>query len=162
MKFLIRIALLLGILLFSLGAYASLRGYFQAKSSAFWEESKGVVITSRIIKMPLPDDFGGIPYEAFIEYEYQVGDTTYRNSTISLSDPLKTFNAKEDAEQFRRLYPLGRKVNVYYDPESPDESCLEKGGGNLCFAIAGFLLSISCVLLCLWGLGRLSSVVSYD
>ncbi len=73
-------------------------------------------------------------YKARVEYLYEVDGREHRGDTICIGGTLHT-SLKRHAEQRCARYPLGGRVEVFYDPMQPETSCLEKtgAGGELLF-----------------------------
>ena len=72
-----------------------------------------------------------------IEYSYQVQGRSYRRR---LEFPAGTFPQTPDfAAAYVRKYPVGRKVQVYVNPDDPQEAVLERGdqGGDWLILLAG-------------------------
>ncbi len=88
-------------------------------------------------------------YKARVEYLYEVDGREHRGDTLCIGGTLDS-SLKRHAEKRRARYPLGARVEVFYDPMQPETSCLEKtgAGGELLFymgwACAG---SGACLLL---------------
>ncbi|TLM72839.1 DUF3592 domain-containing protein [Microbulbifer harenosus] len=77
-----------------------------------------------------------------LEYSYTVNGKKYKSSTIKF---LRGESNNFFIERIiGRKYPVGKKVNVYYNVRNPSEACLEPG---LAFgAILGFLIVLSFLL----------------
>ncbi len=115
------------VLLFIVGKlYASTRDVHN------WEIAQGI-ITKSAIKV------AGAAFSLDIEYQYLVLGVEYKG--ISVTMPLKqTYNAKV-AQGWVAEYPIGKKVNVYYNPEAHHMAVLEKG-----FSITGSWVLIGSAL----------------
>ena len=147
----------MGISLFLLGAYISIDYYFKGKASESWPDTMGIVVDTDIFTIWTSGVGGGTEYEVYIKYQYSVGEKTFSNTTASFSDPKKTFMKREDAKAYRRLFPIGRKVAVHYDPTDPAVSCRERGADNIVTTAIYFLLSTGCAGLCFFCLRVLSA-----
>ncbi len=80
----------------------------------------GVVTGSEIERSSSSD---GTTYAANIEYEFELGGTSYtgdRHSFFSFGT-----SSSEHASEVVRRYPVGKRVTVYYDPGEPEQSVLE-------------------------------------
>ncbi|MGB4270391.1 MAG: DUF3592 domain-containing protein [Spirochaetota bacterium] len=91
----------------------------EAKESLSWPHTEGVIVTSHMDKRYVKGQ--GYQHFANITYEFEVGGEKYRGSQISFK------NLDIPDEELLRLYPLGKKVKVYYDPDDPSYSLLEPG-----------------------------------
>lgn len=74
-----------------------------------------------------------------IEYSYIVNNTAYKGTTVSLRsfDELDRQVGKTKLAQ----YPAGLKVSVYYNPNSPNVSCLEQEKPTL-IGVLGVIMGI--------------------
>ena len=80
----------------------------------------GEVTASRVESSSTSD---GTTYAARIEYEFELGGTSYtgdRHSFFSFGT-----SSSEHANAIVRRYPVGKRVTVYYDPGEPQQSVLE-------------------------------------
>jgi len=154
MLFILRLITISMIPLCVIGAYVSVSNYICAKNSGSWPSETGVVIDSDILEIRNAGDVvtaGVVEYEVYIKYRYKVNDTEFLNSTISFPNP-PHFADRGNAHKYRVKYPVNRRVVVYYNPNNPAESCVERGGGSLSSAIGGFLLFATIAALCVYGL----------
>ncbi len=70
-----------------------------------------------------------------IEFSYKVMDIRYRRVMEFASG---THPSRELSASYTRKYPVGARVEVFYDPEQPERAALEPGAGRddwLIFAI---------------------------
>jgi hypothetical protein len=79
----------------------------EARRRAAWQSTVGTIITSRR---------GYVLGGAVIRYEYQAGST--QRGKLDIDD--------KDADELLRRYPVGAHVTVYFDPNRPSESSLER------------------------------------
>ena len=66
-------------------------------------------------------------YNASIGYRYMVGSKVYTGDTICIGGVLNT-SFKSRAQERLDRYREGSTVTVYYNPEKPEISCLERQG----------------------------------
>lgn len=66
-------------------------------------------------------------YNANIGYRYMVGSKVYTGNTICIGGVLNT-SFKSRAQERLDRYREGSTVSVYYNPEKPEISCLERQG----------------------------------
>jgi hypothetical protein len=64
-------------------------------------------------------------YSANIKYKYQVGRRTFINDMIHAGGSYSSSIPSKANELVARYYK-GAKTDVYYNPEDPSKSCLEK------------------------------------
>lgn len=106
----------------------------RARRTLAWPEVIGVIEQSDLTAADddlLPD----------IRYAYRVNDQAYR---ATLQFPGGTSPSRELTEQYVARYPVGRSVEVYYDPADPQHSTLEPGPAQgdwlICFIGASMVL----------------------
>lgn len=64
-------------------------------------------------------------YHPKITYSYKINNSEYTNNRYStLVEP--SFDSREDAESFTAKYELNSPVTVFYDPQEPETSFLNK------------------------------------
>jgi hypothetical protein len=78
-----------------------------ARRRAAWQSTDGTIVTSRR---------GYVLGGAVIRYEYQAGST--QRGKLDVDD--------KDADELLHRYPVGAHVTVYFDPDRPSESSLER------------------------------------
>jgi len=141
---------ILGLLLvFSL---AALPQYLRAKKSAQWPSVPGVITTS-YMRSGLCK--GAPCFQGEIGYRYRVGSADYHGSSLSLGR--EHWGAQEPWQRVLDQYPVGKAVNVYYDPGRPATAILEPGlHGEM-----EDLYKLDLILLGGAGLGFLVSLLGY-
>jgi hypothetical protein len=100
----------------------------------------GVVTGSEIERSSGSD---GTTYEAKIEYEFELGGTSYtgdRHSFFSFGT-----SSSEHASEVVRRYPVGKRVTVYYDPGEPEQSVLEVDTRSFPWFAIIFLTPFHCI-----------------
>jgi hypothetical protein len=114
------------LILITIASILVLCGYqlYMGLSSGSWPST-----TARIVNLNLSSpwwDEESIGYHLRAEYTYTVESETYRSYRVSFGHR-SYFSKKHASEQF----PLGKEVEVYYDPENPANAVLEPGMKNL-------------------------------
>lgn len=100
----------------------------------------GVVTGSEIERSSSSD---GTTYAAKIEYEFELGGTSYtgdRHSYFSIST-----SSRGHAEEVVKRYPVGRRVQVHYDPGEPEDSVLEVDARSFPSIAILFLTPFHCI-----------------
>jgi hypothetical protein len=69
-----------------------------------------------------------IYYYPCVTYSYNVNNVQYKSERISFEGV--RFNENGLAKSYMRRFPIGGKVQVYYDPENPRISVLDPNGRN--------------------------------
>src|SRR5215469_13885011 len=68
---------------------------------------------------------GGTYYEAVINYQYKVGDQAFRGDKLVFGE-YESAHLPNDATTVNS-HPVGSAVQVYYNPNNPDEALLYPG-----------------------------------
>ncbi|MFW9906249.1 MAG: DUF3592 domain-containing protein [Candidatus Thorarchaeota archaeon] len=136
-----------------LAPITSIRFYFfykEGKDSYHWPHVEGEVISSEIKKQTRITGTSDSLFKLFdrkiefypsIKYTYTVGEIVHQSERISLGAQLRypaiymalfssltsTNKLFEWAQEMVNRYPLGAKVQVFYDPNSPNKGILEPG-----------------------------------
>lgn len=124
------------------------------KASQSWPKTTGVITESSVKPEWVKAGNGWMHVESpKVIYEYQVEGRKYHSSQLALEE-VDTANenlAREKSEK----YPVGREVDVYYDPKKPDFATLQVGDpshGKLPFGIvtAGAILMAAGIVWLIW------------
>lgn len=121
----------------------------KAKASLEWPQVSGVVTASEI-QSHRGDD--GTTYSADVTFDYTVNDEKLSGDTVYFGDNVQTSSRSTPAKTVRK-YPVGKEIQVYYSPESPDESVIEPGATWSSY----FLLIFGSIFLAVGGLVALGS-----
>jgi hypothetical protein len=112
-------------------------GVIQGYRSERWPAAEGLIEASSGSNplKPAVDTFHLI-------YRYEVGATALHGTVVKLGDNGLSGTARA------RIYPVGRRLPVYYNPEDPSIAVLERGVGfeptlTLAGAAALFALAVS-------------------
>ncbi len=114
-----------------------------------WSTVSGTIQSSRIVEETVKDDNGNptIYYQPLIVYRYEINGKEYvvRDPVY---DVIHYNNSQENAEQLMTEYSIGKTVNVFYNPKSPEESTLKTRYNNwhlLFYLIPIILLAIGAI-----------------
>lgn len=88
-----------------------------------WKMTFGKIVESGL--RTLKQRRKGGTYVPNVVYEYEVGGQDYRNNRINFGIYGPT-SVRSWVEEAAAQYPVGKRVNVYYDPKNPADSVLEK------------------------------------
>lgn len=131
------IFLLMGVIFLVIGLVATRR----AKTAQSWPSMPGTVNRSEVVEHEDTDSEGGstVTFEPVVEYQYAVMGQPFTGKRIAFG--ANRFNYKKAVEIAAR-YPIGARVNVYYNPDKPKDSTLETtaSGGKL-FTISGAVMA---------------------
>jgi hypothetical protein len=127
--------------------YLTIQELWQAKASAGWPTVKGQITSSFIQENK--GRWG--TYSPKISYRYSVNGATFEGSVTGygqLGWGAYTESRDKAADKIAQ-YPLNQTVIVYYDPQTPNRSCLEPGRND--FSVYFYL--------CFWGLMMMLSLI---
>jgi hypothetical protein len=97
-----------------------------------WPSTDGTIIRSN--KIVTRHNFQKIE-KVIIRYSYFAG-CRYESETVKVGGFMHVRKRDENALLLR--YPLGKSVQVFYDPHSPQVACLEKRGMDSILIIGGY------------------------
>lgn len=110
----------IGIVYFIIFFKKAIRGYQQK----YWAKTYGRILDHEILKKwyHIYPTYGGRPYVVILkEYEYEINGTAYVQRE-------ELDRIGEDRAMLRlNLIPIGSNVEVYYNPQNPEESTIEPG-----------------------------------
>jgi hypothetical protein len=122
-----------------------------AKDSGNWLSTTGVIEETWVEREDRTDADGETEdyYIPHVRYSYIVDGSTYTSERIDFGSR-RSHNAKSGADNFLANYPVGREVDVYYDPAEPWEAVLVReargstwgligGSAFILFSIVGWI-----------------------
>lgn len=115
-----------------------------ARTSEAWPTVEGRVVRSEVDHST--DSEGGDSYLPQIDYTYTLDGMQYENDRVRFGENSYSFRRQAEAEVER--YPVGRRVDVYYEPGNPENSVLEPGatlGSYLGVCLGAMFLGIGLV-----------------
>ncbi|MCO7224133.1 DUF3592 domain-containing protein [Pleionea sp. CnH1-48] len=101
---------------FILGSLYILRNLIKSILAIDWPKADGKVIKSKLEKEEFDDD-----YTANITYKYSVNDIEYQSSCVTFGP---TLNWKSTSKYLVSRFRNQQKVQVFYNPNKPEECCL--------------------------------------
>ncbi len=114
--------LLLGISIFYIAIIPILKNLeaqlFWSKVDAKVKESKIKYITKRIQNRNYEE------WDVSILYEYTVNKISYTSTNAYFKSVFADTSGFDTAKEFKNLYPPNKHVEVYYNPDNPNESVL--------------------------------------
>jgi len=101
--------------------------YGKLKQSKNWLSTNGKIISSDLDAHISTDDDGyqTTTYLAKVNFTYEVSGRTYKSDRVNFDYGMRTSNVRKPQSVVEQ-YPSGSDVTVYYDPEDPQQSVLEK------------------------------------
>jgi hypothetical protein len=153
--------LLLGLIFVVIGTYLVLRSRRLGKSfkaSLNWPSTPGRIVSNEIIVRSGYTETGQTPvvrYTPSVIYEYNVGGSSLTGSTIRSAKP--TVLSRETAQGILAPYGSGAPVSVFYDPQAPTNSMLErtKPKGRIFITLVGVIFAGLGALITLGGVAIL-------
>jgi hypothetical protein len=144
-----------------LGSLMLVGGYFladrigkpmraQAAASVAWPTTEGQITVSRVERTNRAGK-GKANYTAVITYQYSLDGKTFEGDRVWFGDGYLA--SHELASAFRAAvhrYPVGKAVNVHYDPAEPAESVLEPGptwSGSALYFVGLGLMTLGGIIL---------------
>lgn len=134
-----------GVLFAGLGAYWIGEWVFELRKAGRswgWPRVTGKILKSERGEPTVYDD-GTIGHCVNVFYEYEVNGVRYESDRVSFFGYLGGLKEHEASQAHARYLPIGKEIFVYYDPEQPAFSVLERGKryiglkGGLFFLILG-------------------------
>jgi len=92
------------------------------EAAKYWASTTGTIVTSRV-EVSGGDHTTVSPH---IVFQYNVYERDYSGSQIKAGDAHWASYTSRAAYDMVDKYPVGADVTVYYDPENPEQSALER------------------------------------
>lgn len=138
-----------------------IRNRKKAEESAGWPAVEGVITNAWVEESSDTDEegFTSTTYTPKWEYQYQFSAQSYSSQKISFGGE-RGYGSRKKAEQELTKYPISSRVQVYYDPQNPEEAVLVQGTkGTLVGIIVGaILVLVSICTACIGGYVVLSNL----
>ena len=87
-----------------------------------WRTTTGRVVLSRV-EVHGGETTSVVPV---VQYAYDVNGRTYQSSQIRAGDSIMRISTSENAYATVDRYPTGAIVQIYYNPDNPQDSALER------------------------------------
>jgi hypothetical protein len=107
--------------------------YFSSRNMNEWRVTQGIITKSNIKR-------SGTTFSPDVQYQYSVLGTEHIGMNVTIT-PKQTFKLKV-VQDWTVQYPVGKKVDVFYNPKTPRMAVLEKG-----FSLKSALVLIGAALL---------------
>ena len=92
-------------------------------SAQSWPSTAGIVLASSVQVRRSNRSRSEYPV---VVYQYEVNGKSYQGQRIKASDKFISVRISGEAQATVARYPAGARVTVYYDPNNPSESALER------------------------------------
>jgi hypothetical protein len=109
--------------------FMTLRFYYKGKRSLNWLVTKGEIIQSDweyVLNGDAPD------LEFKLKYKFKINEIEYIGTRLFLM----TYDF--DNRNYKKRYPLKKQVDVYYNPNNPNDCVLENGVNYNLFTLMFF------------------------
>jgi len=93
-----------------------------------WHEAPGTIIVSKNLRA---ERRIGSTSEVYVMYEYRVDGRRFEGDRVHWMAPIKLEPWDRTHTVPQRMFPLGKQVTVYYSPEKPHISVLNKNADPL-------------------------------
>lgn len=132
-------------------------GYLDISASASrtWNSTDGTVVANYVLVTGAGNAAtagDSDSYSPVVSYKYRVGSVVYVNSKVGFGE---YFFDHRSSDRLMKLYPKGRRVTVYYDPNDPNNAVL-----NRAYPTVAMVFLSSVALLCLLGAVFMRSIVN--
>jgi hypothetical protein len=118
-----QIAAGVSLLLFALMLFGLVRLRSRIKESQDWLKANGEITVSEVRLPSTHTSDDQVDAGVVVRYRYGVGVQTFESECIKFGGPASMLRAH--AEALAAKYPVGAKVDVHYDPQSPKDAVLE-------------------------------------
>lgn len=123
--------------------------YGKLQQSKNWLSTNGKIISSDLDAQISTDDDGyqTTTYLAKVFFTYEVNGNSYESDRVNFDYGMRTSNVRKPQSVVEQ-YPTGSDVTVYYDPENPQQSVLEKrvNGTFATILVSAVFIAIGVVL----------------
>ncbi len=123
----------------------------QVTKTMSWPSVTGIVAISKVNSSRSGNEMFGTTntyHSAVIKYKYQVDGRKYINDRVHAGGSYSS-SIPSVADELADRYYVGAEVDVYYDPDKPSKSCLERSeetslfymGIGVFFIVFGFMVN---------------------
>lgn len=141
--------MIIGLAVLLAGAWVTIQGIVQldrAMAMRRWVPVEGEIYSSRVVE-EIDRTIEARNQRVFrpdVRYSFVVEGTEYAGSARSAAKTRASWRGF--AEGVMSRYPVGRKVLVYYDPQNPRDSIVERGTAQpwaMLLTVAGVVTAVS-------------------
>jgi hypothetical protein len=115
-----------------------------SEAAAAWPKTTGKVMTSTVESyLHTIDGRSSTVYQPAVEYAYEVHGREFRSRQITLNS--KSGGSRAFAEKAAAQYPVGKVVELHYDPKNPSQAALRPDSFHnwIILAIALFAFAVA-------------------
>ena len=125
----------------------------EAIASTRWPTVEGEIIKSEVGKRQVKREPGIFPV---VVYSYHVNEQDYQAKRIKVGTQTFSSTSYDWVQGTLDKYPLGKKVTIHYNPNSPTKAVLEPG---FTWRIIGFGIAALVFYAIAWGFGLVFSAI---
>ncbi len=96
----------------------------KAGEAQFWPVADGEITHSEVVRQGGAGLNTSSTFKADVKYKYKIKSRTLRGNKVRLGVDIAT-GSRTRAEERCAQFPVGRTVEVHYNPDKPAECCLE-------------------------------------
>lgn len=115
--------------------------FIEVRRTNAWISTRGRVVRSQAVQREVGKLEGSARPEirnfASVAYEFDAGGRKFTGSRVSIGEDLGNIGVQETLAR----YPVGKRVEVYYDPANPASAVLERELPNGSFLFMGLLIA---------------------
>lgn len=104
---------------------AGASAFATAREQSAWPSEPGQVTAVETDTVWLAGRFPRMVYAVRVVYEYRVGDELFSSDRVNMN-PVPVEVDSDEGARLAATYPEGAIVTVYYDPDDPAQSVLER------------------------------------
>jgi hypothetical protein len=149
--------ILSGLILAGIGLFTIVFGWIQfrtGKASGNWPSTKGKVVLTEVKESSSTDEDGSTSrrYSPRVEYAYTVSGRKYTSDQVAIG--ARWQYSSQAKARAKLAYRSGQQVDVYYNPQKPDQALLEPGvtGGARGTLIIGIVFMIAAAVVLVYSL----------
>lgn len=105
--------------------------YSKASASSGWPSTQGEVVVSMVDKTTQTTNSNvKWIYQPILKYDYEIDGVAYSGDRIRFTSFSISHKKEHKAKREISAYPVGKSVQVFYNPQNPSDSVLETGVGS--------------------------------
>jgi hypothetical protein len=127
------------------------RNLGKVRASQSWPVVQGTVVESWVRRQESADSDGSASYRYYpeVRYQYQVMGSQYLGDKITFGP--KSGGNRSAAEKMIAKYPSGARVMVYFQPDKPEISVLERSASKGLLVTSIIFISLGVFIYFRWG-----------
>ena len=112
-----------------------------------WTPAAGRVTESKVVRY---HSRNSTSYSTYISYAYGANESIYGSGQLEINKHKLYFSEDSAQEDLQDHFPIGKNIDVYYNPSNPSESSMGLAGAtSIAVPLVFFLLAFGAVYLAL-------------